>query len=248
VYALIMTVRRKLSLTKVSTALLLSIIALPVSVISFAVLYATDDAFWAALWLGVVLPTVWAAAVALGIIDVMKRHSWGQAVAVVALLAPTVLLVSMMVSPRFAFHQLFTFRPLELDASKNGFVFIHKFTVCLQGPPCTSDGGRTETRAFKLKRVPEGCCSLRVLNGWRGQHTVNAFRIVLNGRDVELPKGGEVQTVLVELNTENEISIQVRGTPDAYIYVFLFYPAKTTPRPKSNGGIGRLLAPPRLNE
>lgn len=44
-----MVLRENLNFTGVSTALLLSIIALPVSLLAFAVLYANNDSIWPAL-------------------------------------------------------------------------------------------------------------------------------------------------------------------------------------------------------
>src|SRR5258708_21485629 len=97
-----------------SSALLISALALPVSVIAFAVLYGNSDSFWSVLWLGAVLPAIWVAATVLSIRDSLKRRSWSQIAGVVALLSPTGFLFNTMVRPPFAFHHLFTFRPLDL--------------------------------------------------------------------------------------------------------------------------------------
>jgi len=204
-----------------STALLISAVCLPVSVIAFATLYANNDSFWAAAWLSAAVPAIWLGAGAMGIRDAIRRRSWRQMAWVVGLLAPTVLLVNTMGSPRFAFHQLFTFRPLDLHLPTNGFVLVEKFTVCAQAQPCKSHDVMTETRAFSLKKIPDGCCSLAVLNG-RGKNKVDTFRIVLNGKDVNL----ESQKGIVDLNGENEISVQLSGAPDAYIYVLVSYTGK----------------------
>ncbi|HEY1528099.1 MAG TPA: hypothetical protein VGH51_17855 [Candidatus Angelobacter sp.] len=218
--------RLKASFTTISTAILLSAAALLVSVIAFAVLYADSDSFWAVLWLGVILPIIWAAAIVLGIIDALKRRSWRQIAGVVALLAPTALLVNTMLSPRFAFHQLFTFRALDLNLPTNGFALIQKFTVCGQDAPCKPHSVVTDTRNFKLTKIPEGCCSLVVVNGRGDKHMVEAFRVALNGKEVRLPVGGPVQSAPVELSTDNEISVQMRGASDAYMYVLVSYTGK----------------------
>jgi hypothetical protein len=204
-----------------STALLISAVGLPASVIAFAVLYANNDSVWAVVWLSAVLPAIWLGAGALGIRDAVRRRSWRQMAGVVALLAPTVLLVNTMGSPRFAFHQLFTFRPLDLHLPTNGLVLMEKFTVCAQAQPCKPQDVVTETRAFSVKKIPDGCCSLAVLNG-RGKDRVDAFRVVLNGKEVKL----ESQKGAVNLNGENEISVQLSGAPDAYIYVVVSYTGK----------------------
>ena len=204
-----------------STALLTSAVALPVSVIAFAVLYGNRDSFWSVLWLGAVLPAIWVAAAVLSIRDAVKRRSWRQIAGVVALLAPTGLLVNTMGSPRFAFHQLFTFRPLDLHLPTNGFVLMEKFMVCAQAQPCKSHDVVTETRTFSVKKVPEGCCSLAVFNG-RGKNKVDTFRVVLNGKEVKL----QSQKAAVDLSAENEISVQLSGAPDAYIYILVSYTGK----------------------
>jgi len=218
--------RLKVSFTTISTAIVLSVAALLVSVIAFSVLYADSDSFWAVLWLGVILRIIWAVAIVLGSIDALKRRSWRQIAAVVALLAPTALLVNIMLSPRFAFHQLFTFRPLDLNLQTNGFALMQKFTVCGQDAPCKPHSVVTDTRNFKLKKIPEGCCSLVVLNGQGGKHMMGTFRVALNGKEVRLPGGGAVQSAPVELSTDNEISVQMRGASDAYMYVMVSYTGK----------------------
>ena len=96
---------------KTSTALLLAIIAMPVSLIAFVALYRNNDQFWAVVWLTALLPAVWVAAAALVVRDAFKRRSRRQIIAVVALLAPTVLLTAMISSQRFFSHQLFSFHP-----------------------------------------------------------------------------------------------------------------------------------------
>jgi len=98
---------------------------------------------------------------------------------------------------------------------------MEKFTVCAQAQPCKSNNVVTETRAFSIKKIPEGCCSLTVLNG-RGKNKVDTFRVVLNGKEVKL----ESQKGAVDLNGKNEISVQLSGAPDAYIYVLVSYTGK----------------------
>ena len=216
-----MVLHPRKSLSGMSTALLISAVALPVSVIAFAVLYRNSDSFWSVLWLGAVLPAIWVAAAVLSIRDAVKRRSWRHIAGVVALLAPTGLLVNTMLSPRFALHQLFTFRPLDLDLPTQGFVSMEKFMVCAQGQPCKSHGVETETRTFNVKKIPDGCCSLMVLNG-RGENKVDTFRVVLNGKEIKL----QSQKAAVDLSSENEISVQLSGAPDAYIYILASYTGK----------------------
>jgi hypothetical protein len=204
-----------------STALLISAVALPVSMIAFAVLYADHDSFWPVLWLDVVLPAIWFAAAVLILRDAFRRRSWQQIISVAALIAPTVLLINTMDSPRFWYHQLFTFRPLDLNLPTNGFVLMEKFMICPQAQPCKSRSMVTETRTFSVKRMPDGCCSLAVLNG-RGKEKADAFRVVLNGKEVKL----ESQKAAVDLSAENEISVQLSGVPGAYVYILVSYTGK----------------------
>jgi hypothetical protein len=218
-----MALHAKLSFTAMSTALLISIVALPVSVIAFAVLYANYEPFWATLWMLGVLPTIWVVASVLIIRDAVKRRSRPQIAGVIALLVPTVLLVNIMVSPRFAFHQLFTFRPLDLHIPANGLAFIQKFPVCAEGSPCASREAVTETRTFRLAKVPDGCCSLQVVNGRAGKHKVQAFRVILNGKEVNLPARDSQQITTVTLGNNNVVSVRLSGASDAYIYVVVWY-------------------------
>jgi len=61
-----------------------------------------------------------------------------------------------------------------------------------------------------------------------GKHMVEQFRIVLNGKEVKLRTGAELQIAEVELRTENTISVQLSGAPDAYIYIVISYTGKST--------------------
>ena len=208
------------------TALLLSIAALPISVIAFAALYENHDSFWAVVWFFALLPAIWLSAAVLCIIDAVRRRSWRQSAAVFTLLAPTALLVYTMNGPRFWEHQLFSFRPLAaISLPSSGVVFVDKFTVCPQGAVCTAVRAAMNTRTFKLGRFSEGCCLLRVQNGRSGRHEVKAFRIVLNGKQVRLPSG-DPRIALVVLNAENQLTVQIDGDPDAYIYVIVWATGK----------------------
>jgi hypothetical protein len=218
-------------LGEISTALFLAVIALPLSVVSFAVFYANNDSFWAMCWLWLVLPILWMAAAVLAIRDALKQHSWRQLVGVAALLAPMALLVTASFSNRFFLHQLFTFRPLEVSPLPKPRGWFQKFTVCPEKASCTSHDPLVQTRTFRLDNVPNGCCGLSVINGTSGKHMVEQFRVVLNGKDVKvrevkLPTGVTVQIADVDLNTENTIGVQLIGTPDAYIYVVVSYTGK----------------------
>jgi hypothetical protein len=208
-----------------STALLISAVALPVSVIAFAVVYVNHDSTGAGVWLMAGLPGIWLSAVVFGIRDAVRRHSWRQMAGVVVLLAPTVLLVNSMGSPRFWYHQLFTFRPLDLHLPTNGFVLMEKFTVREREQPCKSRGMVTKTHAFNIKKIPDGCCSLAVISDRSPDRRVGILRVVLNGQEVKL----ESQRAAVNLNWENEISVQLSGAPDAYIYVLISYTGKMSP-------------------
>src|SRR5947207_1395858 len=101
----------KFSFKSLSTSVLISSIAFLVSLIAFAALYKNNDQLWAMVWLYAVLPGTWLSAIILLIRDIAKRRSWNQALPVFLLLVPTVFLVIASFSVRFAFHQLFTFRP-----------------------------------------------------------------------------------------------------------------------------------------
>jgi hypothetical protein len=211
----------------VSTALLISAVALPVSVIAFAVLYVNSDSFWSVVWLFTVLPAIWLAAGALSIRDTVKRRSWRQMVAVVVLLALTVVLANTAGSLRFVLHQLFTFRPLDLHLPTEGVLFMEKFKVCAQEQPCKAHDVATQTRSFSVRKIPDGCCSLAVVNGRGGKNKVDSFRVVVNGKEVTL----ESQKGAVNLSGENEISVQLSGAPDAYIHVIILYTGKKSALP-----------------
>ena len=218
--------RSNLSFTKVSTALLLSAVALPASVIAVGLLYANDDLFWPELWMILMLPSIWGIVSVLSIRDAVKRRSWRQIACTAALLLPTALLLNTMLSPRFTLHQLFTSRPLDVPfLSANGFAFIQKFPVCAQESPCTG-GTVAEIKTFKLAKVPDGCCFLQVVNGRAGKHKVEKVRVVLNGEEVNLPRGSPLQSANVRLVNENELSVQLSGSTDAYVYVFMSYTGK----------------------
>jgi hypothetical protein len=220
-------------LNSITTALLVSTVALPVSVISFLVLYANNDSFWAVLWLLAVLPTIWVAVAFLIIRDMVKRRSWRQAVAAVTLLVPTALLFGITFTPRFFSHQLFssaapkhqpfTFYPPLL--------FIQKFLVCAKESPCTPYRSVTRTATFFVTKLPEGCCFLQVLNGEDGKHEVGVFHVVLNGRRIDFPHGEPHPGAAVRLNTKNIISIEMQGTPDAYVWVMLSYSGHVDQKP-----------------
>jgi len=221
-----MALRPKLAFTAMPTALLLAVLALPVSVIAFAVSYADFEQFSPVVWMFVVLPVVWLAAAVLSIRDAIKWRSWQRIAGVVALLAPTVLLFNMMLSPRFFFHQLFTFRPLDLHLPTQGFALFQKFSVCTQESGCPSRNTVTETKTIKLVKVPEGCCSLVVLNGQGKEHKVEAFHVSLNGKEVNLPPADSPQIAAVRLGNSDEVTVQLTGTADAFIYVIVSYTGK----------------------
>jgi len=224
------------SLGAMSTALFLAIVALPFSVVAFAVLYANNDSFWAVCWLWLVLPIVWMAAAVLAIRDALMRRSGRQLIGVVALLVPMALLVTASRSNRFFLHQLFTFRLLEVSPLPKSRGWFQKFTVCPKEASCTSHDAVTQTRTFRLDKVPRGCCGLWVINGTSSKHMVEQVRVVLNGREVKLrevklPTGVAAQVADVDVSTENTIGVQLIGAPDAYVYVVVSYTGKSDAPP-----------------
>lgn len=222
-----MVATRKLNFTTISTSLLLSIVALPVSVTAFAVSYLSHDPIWSVLWMLAVLPAIWVFVVAFSIRDALKHRSWRQIGSSVLLLAPTVLLASLMLTPRYALHQLFTFRPLDFHLPTDGFAFAHKFSICPQQTNCTPHSTVSETETFRLTKLPNGCCLLLAVTNDRGdKQRVEAFHIVLNGEEVNLRSSGAEQFAEVRLGNENKVTVQLTGTADAYLYVAIHYTGK----------------------
>src|SRR5271169_1030187 len=219
---------RKLNFTTISTSFLLSAIALPFTVAAFAFIYADSDSFWFRYWMMVVLPTIWVAVIVLVIRDSVKRHPWPQIAGSVCCLVPTVLLFVLMFTPRFWMHQLFTFRPVDFDLNRppNGLAFIHKFSVCAPETTCTSHSGAPETKTFTLRKVPDGCCSLEVINGSGEKHKVATFRALLNGEEVNPRSDESAQIAPDKLANENKVTAQLTGADDAFIYVVISYSGK----------------------
>lgn len=223
----------RLSFTKLSTSLVLSIVALPVSITAFIVLYGDFGSLWAAIWMLCILPGIWIAAIILGVRDLRQGRSRRQTAGVVALLLPTVLLVISMCSWRFAFHQMFTFRPLDLHLPPGGFLMIHEFRVCESETPCAASGPITETQTqeIKLKRVPDGCCTMLVFNGGQGKRKVDDYRISLNGRDIRLTQRNSVGRARVSVDMSDELSVQLSGIAGATLGVALVYTGEKTLAP-----------------
>jgi len=216
---------QKLNRHEVSTALLVSIVALPVSVVAFFALYHNNDLFWPVACLGV-LPAIWLSVAIFTVRDLLKRRSWRQIVGVLVLVAPTVFVFPLMSSPRFWSHRLFSSHAVEsLPQSNFGVAFNEKFPVCVQGESCTEKEAVTEARRnFSLAEEHGWCCLLRVTNGRRdGKGKVSAFHVVLNGEEVPVPQSGPLEMARVALKSNNDIRIQLRGTPDAYIHVAILY-------------------------
>lgn len=222
-----MALRTKLSFTTISTALLLSTVAFPVSAIAFAVLYADNDSFWPNVWLGALLPAIWVAVAALVMRDAFKRRSRRQMVGVVALLVSMALLFGTSLSARFWEHQLFTFRPLRKEPLPPfTFSLVQRFDLCEQKTPCVPRRAVTESQSFKLAKVPDECCSLAVVNGKGGKYRVQSFRVFLNGNEIKMPTDNSPLIASVTLRTENEITVQLTGPPDAYIHLIYIYIGK----------------------
>jgi hypothetical protein len=223
-----MPVPRKLDLSTISTSFLLSAIALPVSLAAFACIYTKRDSFWPQLWVVAILPTICVAVTVLLIRDAVKRRPWPQIAGSVFLLVPTVFLFILMFTPRFWMHQLFTFRPVDFDPHlpPNSLAFIQKFPICWPGTTCTPRIAVDETKTFTLRRVPDGFCSLEVINGSGGKHKVATFRIELNGEEINLHSNGLASSIPVRLGTQNNVSVHLTGTDDAFIYVVISYTGK----------------------
>ena len=220
-----MTVPRNLNCGTISTSFLLSATALPISLAAFAFIYANSDSFWSVLWMVGVLPTICVAVIVLVVRDAVKSRPRSQIAGSVLLLTPTVLLLIVMFSPRFQMHQLFTFRPVDFypHFPPHGLAFFQKFSVCTPDASCAAN----ETKTFTLKRVPDGCCSLAVINGDRNaKHRAQGIRLILNGEEINLRSDGLVETASVKLGGENKVTVQLTGTGDAYIYVVIFYTGK----------------------
>ena len=223
-----MAVPRKLSFSTISTSFLLSVIALPVSLAAFASTYNTSDSFWSELWMMVVLPTIWAAVTVLLIRDAVKRRPWPQIAGGVFCLVPTVLLFVLMFTPRFWMHQLFTFRPVDFDLHlpPNGLAFIHKFSVCAPDASCAARSAAGDTKTFALRNVPDGCCTLEVINGSGEKHKVAKFRVFLNGEEINPRPDGSAQIAPDKLGSENKVTVQLTGADDAFIHVIISYTGK----------------------
>jgi hypothetical protein len=222
-----MGLRAKLSFTTISTALLLSVIALPVSVVAVVALYANRDSFWSICWLGFVLPIIWLAASVLAVRDALKRHSWRQMIVVAALLVPTALLLATSRSDRFFEHQLFSLKPLQSPTYHSPVVFWRKFLVCDKESPCSPNTAATV--AFTLGKVPDKCCTLLVVNGnGTGKSKVETFHVTVNGRPIAFTAGVSTRFLAaVDLNQKNTVSLELRGAPDAYVLVWFFVPPST---------------------
>ncbi len=216
-----MVSRRSNEKSPISTALVLSGLALLISVVAFCLLYRNNDLFLAVLWLSILLPAIWLIVGVLALMDAVRSHSWKQLAGVVALLAPTVLLMNVSLSPRFASHQLLSLQPLSFEAPSHGIVFAAKFAVCPDDKPCAVHGTNVESRAFHLKTMPDECCSLIVKSGSK-ENEVDSVKIILNGSEVKL----EGQRATVRLKGDNEINVHLSGGPDAFVYVVIAYTGK----------------------
>jgi len=218
-----MTVQPK---PEISTALVLALAALPISVFASATLYSNHDAFWPLAWNNAALPSVWIATAGLAIRDVLKRRSWRQTLGVVALLSATAVPFFAERSYRFWNHNLFSSSPSEsLLRNDNRIIFLQKFRVCSASSDCRSPGPVNDTRTFRFAKPREGCCTLRVVNGQGekpAKHKVDAYSIELNGQKVQFLDAESSQISKVSLNAENTIRVQMSGPSDAYIYVVVF--------------------------
>src|ERR1700685_410430 len=128
-----MAAARKLNFTAISTSLLLSIVALPVSVIAFCVGHLPDIPVWSVFWMFLVLPVIWAFVVAFDIRDALKHHLWRQIGGSILLLAPTVLLAGFMLTPPFRLY-----RDPGPHFPAEGWVTVERFSSCPEETNCTA--------------------------------------------------------------------------------------------------------------
>jgi hypothetical protein len=210
----------KAQFARISTALLLSIIALPVSVIAFAVLYHNNDSFWAVIWLLIILPALWIATVALGVRDAFRRHSPKPLILVLALMVPTACLVTLTTTQRFFAHRLFSSSAPQRFTAYPPLLFMQKFQICDTKSGCDSLHTVNRTATFTLTKVPARCF-LQVLNGTAGKHAVDVVHIGLNGRRVALDHTDSEYTAEVRLNTVNTVSVELSGPADAYVWLIV---------------------------
>jgi hypothetical protein len=236
-----MIASRNLHFGTISTSFLLSATALPISLASFAFIYADSDSFWSVLWMVGVLPTICVAVIVLVVRDAVTSRPRSQIAGSVLLLTPTVLLLIVMFSPRFQMHQLFTFRPVDFypHFAPNGLAFIHKFSVCAPDASCAAHSAAGDTKTFALRNVPDGCCTLEVINGSGEKHKVAKFRVFLNGEEVNPRPDGSAQIAPDKLGSENKVTVQLTGADDAFIHVIISYTGKKSqpiPAPPPTAG------------
>ena len=206
--------------TRLSTALLLSITALPVSVIAFAVLYYNNDSFWAVIWLLIILPALWIATVGLSVRDAFKRHSPKPLMLVLVLLVPTVGLVTLTTTQRFVRHRLFSSTTPQSFTFYPPLLFMQKFQMCDPKSRCEPHRTVSKTATFTLTRAPAQCY-IQVINGTAGKHTADAVHVTLNGRQIVFDHTDSEYTAKVRLNRINTLGIELSGPADAYIWLIV---------------------------
>jgi hypothetical protein len=209
------------TLAQISTALLLSITALPVPVIAFAVLYHNNDSFSAGIiWLLIILPALWIATVALSARDAFRRHSPKPLMLALALLAPTVGLVTLTTTQRFFTHRLFSSTAPQPFTAYPPLIFMRKFQVCDAESRCKPHRIVTRTATFTLKKIPAQCF-VQVINGTAGKHTVDVVHITLNGKRVAFDHTDSEYSAKVGLNRVNTLNVDLSGPADAYIWLIV---------------------------
>jgi tetratricopeptide (TPR) repeat protein len=130
-----------------STALLLALVALAVSVIAFLRLYLgtepywSDGPLWTAIWMLALLPVIWVVVTVFCMRDAFKRSSGKQILVALVLLAPTGVLFGATISDRFWSHRPFSVpqpkeaprRPPEFPTRKQINKAIEMVTYARQG-------------------------------------------------------------------------------------------------------------------
>jgi hypothetical protein len=204
----------------ISTALALSLLAFLPTVAAFASLYSIRELFWPSVWLFAVLPGLLCAVVIRGIREAFKQ--WNRQLLVTAvMLGVNVSLIVIATTPRFAFHQLLTFRPLDVDSPTNTFLFVQQFAICSLGTPCEPSARVSRTQIFNTDQGHLKLHSIGVVNDHVNGTAADSYRVVLNGREVEFNALKNIATARVDLQLQNTISVELTGRPAAKITVWV---------------------------
>lgn len=176
--------------------------------------------FWAVIWLFIILPALWIATVGLSVRDAFRRHSPKPLMLVLALLLPTVGLVTLATTQRFFNHRLFSSITPQPFTFYSPLLFVQKFQMCDLKSQCESHRTVSRTATFTLTKVPAQCF-IRVINGAAGKHTVDVVHISLNGRRIVFNHTDSEYTTKVGLNRVNTLGVELSGPADAYIWLIV---------------------------